>query len=329
MLGEHELIARIRRRAGSPPAWVTLGIGDDAAVIEPERSARIVLTTDSLVEQIHFTRQLTSWRAIGHKALAVNLSDLAAMGAAPRASLLSLALPTDVALADFDELVEGFVTLAGQAGAPLVGGNLTRSPGPVVIDVTAVGSARPRRLLTRSGGRPGDELFVTGQLGAAAAGLALLRAGAARAALDADASACVCRFERPDARVRCGVTVARRRAASAAIDVSDGLADAVHQLAIASKTGAVVDASDVPVHPGAAGWAANAKQDPLALALSGGEDYELLFAVSRRHRRNFFSAIRQSGDLTATRVGRLQAEPGAWLNRDGRLEPLGPGFVHF
>jgi thiamine-monophosphate kinase len=329
MLGEHELIARIRRRAGPPPAWVTLGIGDDAAVIEPERGARIVLTTDSLVEQVHFTRQLTTWRAVGHKALAVNLSDLAAMGAAPRASLLNLALPADVNLADFDELIEGFVALAGQAGAPLVGGNLTRSPGPVVIDVTAVGSARPRRLLTRSGGRPGDELFVTGQLGAAAAGLALLRGGRAGGSLDAEAAACVCRFERPDARVRCGVTVARRRAASAAVDLSDGLADAVHQLAAASQTGAVVDASDVPVHPGAAAWAAGTHQDPLTLALSGGEDYELLFAVSRRQRRNFFSAIRQSGDLTVTRVGRLQGEPGAWLNRDGRLEPLGPGFVHF
>jgi len=329
MLGEHELIARIRRRAGPPPAWVTLGIGDDAAVIEPERGARIVLTTDSLVEQIHFTRQLTPWRAVGHKALAVNLSDLAAMGAAPRASLLNLALPTDVTVEDFDELIEGFLTLAGTAGAPLVGGNITRSPGPVMIDVTAIGSARARRLLTRSGGRPGDELFVTGQLGAAAAGLALLRAGGVRSTLDADSAACVCRFERPDARVRCGVTVARRRAASGAIDLSDGLADAVHQLAGASKAGAVIDASEVPVHPGAMAVAARSNQDPLTLALSGGEDYELLFAVSRRQRRNFLSAVQQSGDLTVTRVGRLQSEPGAWLNRDGRLEPLGPGFVHF
>jgi thiamine-monophosphate kinase len=198
-----------------------------------------------------------------------------------------------------------------------------------MIDVTGIWSARPRRLLTRSGGRPGDELFVTGQLGAAAAGLALLRAGGSGAALDADGSACVCRFERPDARVKCGVTVARRRAASGAIDLSDGLADAVHQLAGASKTGAVIDAADVPVHPGAMAWAARANQDPLTLALSGGEDYELLFAVSRRQRRNFLSAIQQAGDLVATRVGRLRAEPGAWLNREGRLEPLGSGFVHF
>src|SRR5262249_2635780 len=105
MLGEHDLIARIRKRAGPPPPWGTLGIGDDAAAIEPERGARIVLTTDSLVEHVHFTRQLTSWQALGHKALAVNLSDLAAMGAAPRASLLNIALPADAALADFDELI--------------------------------------------------------------------------------------------------------------------------------------------------------------------------------------------------------------------------------
>jgi len=329
MLGEHELIARIRRRAGPPPPWVTLGIGDDAAVIEPERGARIVLTADSLVEHVHFTRPLMSWRAIGHKALAVNLSDLAAMGAAPRASLLNLALPADVALADFDELIEGFVTLAGEAGAPLVGGNLSRSPGPLVVDVTAMGSARPRRVLARGGGKPGDELFVTGRLGAAAAGLAMLREADGKPPLDPDAAECVCRFQRPDARVRCGVTVARRRAASAAIDLSDGLADAVHQLAAASRVGAVIDAGDVPVHRGATAWADRAQRDPLMLALSGGEDYELLFAVSRRQRRNFLSALHQSGGLEVNRIGRLQSEPGAWLNRDGRLEPLGPGFVHF
>ena len=120
------------------------------------------MTTDSLIEDVHFRRAWTAPRAIGHKALAVNLSDLAAMGATPRACLLSLALPPSYALEEFDDLIDGVIALGAESGAPLVGGNLTRSPGPVVVDVTAVGSAHPRRVLTRRGGRPGDLLFVSG-----------------------------------------------------------------------------------------------------------------------------------------------------------------------
>src|SRR5688572_20881981 len=153
-----------------------------------------VVTTDALVEDVHFRRAWSTSQDIGHRALAVNLSDLAAMGATPRAVLLSLALPALLPLDEFDGIVDGFLALATQEGAPLVGGNLTRSPGPLVIDVTAMGAARPRRILRRSGARPGDRLFVTGQLGAAAVGLALRKAGVDVAALDADQRACVLRY---------------------------------------------------------------------------------------------------------------------------------------
>jgi thiamine-monophosphate kinase len=329
-LGERALISRIKSRAGTPPAWVRLGIGDDAAVLEPARGSIDVVTTDSLVEGVHFRRDWTAPAAIGHKALAVNLSDLAAMGAQPRACLLTLALPPDLPLGEFDALVDALVTLAEAAGAPLVGGNLTRSPGPLVVDVTAIGAVGRRKCLTRAGGRPGDDLYVTGRLGAAAAGLAMLNAGLAdRSRLDPMARECVARYEQPDARSRCGLIVGRTRAASACMDVSDGLADAASQLAGASGTGVVLEADDVPIHPGASAWSVSANREALDLALSGGEDYELLFAVPRPKRSRLRAAARLCGDLPFTRVGRLTADPGAWLNRTGRPEPLGPGFAHF
>jgi thiamine-monophosphate kinase len=328
-VGERALIERLRARAGTPPAWVTLGIGDDAAVVEPARGALDVFTTDSLVEGVHFRRDWTSPRDIGHKALAVSLSDLAAMGASPRVVLLSLALPPDLSVADFDDLIDGVVTLAARVKAALVGGNLARSPGPLVVDTTAVGTVRRRRVLARGGGRAGDHLYVTGVLGGAAAGLGLLAGAADRALLDAAELACIERYERPDARLRCGVIVGRNRAASACVDLSDGLADGARQIARASGTGVVIDADAVPVHPGARAWADRAGREPLALALSGGEDYELLFAVPPRRRSRFLGAVRRCPDITVTRVGQLTAGQDACLRRGARLEPLDAGFTHF
>jgi thiamine-monophosphate kinase len=328
-VGEHGLIARLRTLAGASPSSVVLGIGDDAAVLEPARGMLDVLTTDSLVEGVHFRREWTSAAAIGHKALAVNLSDLAAMGAAPRASLLSLALPVDFPLADFDALVGGFVALASASGAALVGGNLTRSPGPLVVDVTAVGGVGRRRMLRRDGARPGDELYVTGRIGAAAAGLAMLQAGQGRDTIDAAGLQCVERYERPQARTRCGHIAGRTRSAAAAMDLSDGLADAARQMARASGVGVVLQASALPIHEGAAAWTSRAGVDPVSFALAGGEDYELAFAVRPRLRSRFLAALRRGGRVEVCRVGLFVAEPGEWLDRQGRREPLGTGFDHF
>jgi thiamine-monophosphate kinase len=328
-IGERALIERIRARAGAPAPWITLGIGDDAAVIVPERGRVDVVTTDSLVEDVHFRREWTDAAAIGHKSLAVNLSDLAAMGASPRAAFLSLALPVTLALGEFDAMIDGFAALAERERVPLAGGNLTRSPQPIVIDVTLIGSAHPRRLLTRSGGRPGDALYVTGSAGGAAAGLAMLRAGVDRASLDEARLDCLRRHERPDARLSSGVQVARNRAASACVDLSDGLADAARRIADASGCGVELDAAAIPVHPGARAWADAAGADPVALAVSGGEDYELLFAVGKRQRRAFFAATARCRGVAFTCVGRLTKERGAWLIRHDRKEPLAEGFAHF
>ena len=244
------------------------------------------------------------------------------MGATPRAVLLSLVLPELLPVADFDALIDGFLALAKATAAPLVGGNITRSPGPLVVDVTAIGSA-PRRVLRRAGGRAGDELYVTGALGAAAAGL-LIRQTANQ---DGDGE-CLRRYERPTPQLRAGRLVARSHTARAAIDLSDGLADGARQLADAASLGVEIDADAVPILPAAAAVAASAGRDALELGLAGGEDYELLFAVGRRQRRGFLGALRRAG-VTATLVGRLVDDRGAILVQSGMRKPLPDGFSHF
>lgn len=304
-LTERALIARLRARVPASPDWVLTGIGDDAAVLAPARGMVEVVTADALVEGIHFRREWSSPADIGHKALAVNLSDLAAMGATPRAALLSLTLPASFPLDDFDALLDGFLALAAQTHTPLIGGNLTRSTGGLHIDVTLTGAVRPRRVLRRSGARPGDRLFVTGRLGAAAAGLA---------ALTRDARAhdeCVTAQRRPSPRLRTGIVVANNRSASACMDLSDGLADAVQQICEASGCGADVDLTKVPVHPSAT----------LEQALTGGEDYELLFAVPRRRTRLFLAAIQQAGEVAVTEIGAC--------TKGSDITPMGEGFRHF
>ncbi len=338
-LGERALIERIRARVPAPPPALVVGIGDDAAVAAGDRGALQVLTTDALVEGVHFDRRFSSPADIGYKALAVNVSDVAAMGGAPRFALLSLMLPGDLPVADLDAIFDGLLEMAGLCGVALVGGNITRSPGPLVIDVTAVGAVRPRKILTRAGGRAGDALYVTGQIGAAAAGLGWLRAhvgaqhqpGGPRVErpADADLAVCVERHCRPEPRVRIGALLGRNRAASACMDLSDGLADAVAQIAVASGTGATLDVSALPVHPGATSWFGAAGQDPITAALEGGDDYELLFSVPRRRRGRLRAAAREARGVAFTRIGELTADRAIVIGRDGRLDPLPAGFTHF
>src|SRR4029077_8914827 len=173
-VSERELVARIQQRLPPTPPWVLVGIGDDAAIVEPERNRAEVLTVDAVVEGVHFDRAFTPPDAIGHRALAVNLSDVAAMGAAPRLALLSMALPSTLPLADYDGIADGLAKLAAAHRLHVVGGNLTRSPGPLIVDVTVIGTVKRRQALTRAGARSGDEIYVSGTVGSAAAGLALL-----------------------------------------------------------------------------------------------------------------------------------------------------------
>jgi thiamine-monophosphate kinase len=324
--GERDLIEAIRARLPAAPSWLSVGIGDDAAVAAPERGALEILTTDGLVESVHFDRRLSPPADIGWKALAVNLSDVAAMGGTPRLALLSIATPDAMTAAEIDALVDGFLALAADAGVTLAGGNITRSPGPLMVDVTVTGYVRPRRVLTRSGGRAGDDLYVTGTIGGAAAGLAWWQqGGAAIAGMDL----CVARHRRPAPRVRIGALLGRNRAASACMDLSDGLADAVRQIAGASGTGADVDAALLPIPAAAREWFVRTGADPERAAMAGGDDYELLFAVPRRARGRLATVVRQARGVAVTRIGALTRDPGLALLRDGVPEPLPSGFVHF
>ncbi len=319
---EAALIGRIRARLQPEPAWLLVGIGDDAAVVEPEPNRVEVLTLDALVEGVHFDRAFTPPEAIGHRALAVNLSDLAAMGAAPRLALLSLALPPSLAIDDFDAIATGIAALAARHRLHVVGGNLTRTPGPLTLDVTAIGTAKRRQVLVRGGARPGDELFVTGTIGAAAAGLGMLREAGVRI------GPCQQRYLYPEPRIRMGALLGRNRAASACMDLSDGLADAVHQVAELSGVGAEVDASALPIEPAARDWFAGRGADPVDAAMTGGDDYELLVAVRPRLKGRLAAAHRH-GDVPLTRIGVCTADRAIVL-RDGQaVRPLPRGYAHF
>jgi thiamine-monophosphate kinase len=326
-IGERALIARIKARV-SMPSWVVIGPGDDAAVIKPQRGAFDVLTTDAQVDGVHFDRRFVPADAIGHRALAVNLSDLAAMGASPRAALLSLALPPALDVATLEQVLDGLLALAARYRVTLIGGNITQTPGPLTLDVTAIGSARPRRVLTRGGARPGDEVYVTGTLGEAAVGLHKLQAATQPAAGWA-ADACVGRYLRPDPRVRAGMLLGRNRAASSCMDVSDGLADCVRQVAEASGVGITLDASAIPTSAEVRDAQSRRGRDPLEPALGGGDDYELFFTVRPAHRGRLRAVCQQLGDLPITRIGVVTRERALLIRHEEGLGALPAGYEHF
>lgn len=342
-LGERRLLARIQSRfekTNRRHEDVVVGIGDDAAVIAPRRNSQTVLTTDAQVEGVHFDRRLATAEDIGFRSLAVNISDLAAMGAAPRWALVSLVLPDDTEVTYVDGIVDGIAQLAEKLGMAVVGGNLTRSPGPLLVDITAVGEVAPRRVLMRGGGRPGDALYVSGTIGAAAAGLEMLRQSTgpkpgpseARAGLEmpTEGNVCIDRYRRPEPRARLGVAIAQAKAARAAMDLSDGLADAATQLADASGCGVELEAAALPIEAAAREWWTRAGLDPVVSALSGGDDYELLIAVPATWRGRLRHATSRVSVPALTQIGTLTKEAGTrLLIRDGRREPLPEGYLHF
>ena len=325
-IGEHAVIEHIRKRVPPLPAGVVTGIGDDAAVVEPDRGALAVVTTDTLVEGVHFDRNHSSPGDIGDKALAVNLSDLAAMGAAPRYALLALSLPADWLVAELEEAVDALLALAARNRTTLIGGDVTASPGPLVIGVTAIGSAKARRVLGRDGARPDDIVYVSGAVGAAAAGLASLQRTAQTGFPPEE---CRRRHRRPEARVALGVALGRNRAARACMDLSDGLGDAVRRIAAASGVGVRLDAEALPVHPEARAWFEAAGLDPVGAALAGGEDYELAFTSPPAFRGRLRHVRRQIGELPITPIGVVTKAREVCLRRDGKDELLPRGYQHF
>jgi thiamine-monophosphate kinase len=338
---EFDFIERIRQRALNHSSLIahhsslSLGIGDDAAVVRQQHGRETVVTADLLIEEIDFRLNTTTPWLLGHKALAASLSDIAAMGARPRHALLSIGLPREIWDSDFvDKMYEGFFALAEKYGVALIGGDVSRSPERIVIDSIVLGETPRRHSILRVGARPGDHIFVTGALGGAAAGLRLLERGERlrrkrpRSSHYRTIEQLLLRQLRPEPRVAWGVLLGEERLATAMIDISDGLSSDLAHLCRSSHVGAIIDASRIPVDPSVINLCGRRALDPLILALHGGEDFELLFTVRPRDlswlpREVYGVPVTYIGDVTND-AGHIRIAEGT---RVWTLEP--GGFHHF
>jgi len=339
--GELALLARIRARAaGAPDSTLRLGIGDDCALLQLRPGEQFAVTTDLSIAGRHFRLDWHTPETIGHRTLARGLSDLAAMGARPVAAFLSLGLPRDLIQSSkrrdpsretwsetwIARFLDGFLSLAEAHQTPLAGGDLAESPIPVA-DIVLTGAVRRGKALLRSGARPGDLLYVTGNLGGAAAGLALLAHAARRSRsarsqaprIPASLKAQLAPHLFPQPRIAQGLWLARRSLATAAIDLSDGLSTDLAHLCNESGVAAEVNAAALPIHPGATE----------AQAIHGGEDYELLFTASPSVRMP-----RSIAGEPVTCIGRVLRKSGnrppVTLITARGLRPLAPqGWEHF
>lgn len=320
---EFDRIRSLLRAAGAdrPDGAGPLGPGDDAAVLEPPDGELLVVGSDLQVEEVHFRRAWVGWETVGWRAATAALSDLAAMAARPLGLLLSAALPPELDRGVLEEIGAGLGRCLDEHGGDLLGGDLSRSPGPVMLDAVGLGAAA--RPVERSGGRPGDELWVTGRLGGSAAAVA------ARSRNLEPEPELVRAFDRPRPRVAEARWLAERIELRAMIDLSDGLAGDAGHLAAASGTAAVVRADRVPLARPLEGWSDRGRA--LRYAAAGGEDFELLLAVGPGGLEEEAGAFADRFDLDLTRVGRLEEGRGViWRDADGReIQPPGGGFDHF
>jgi thiamine-monophosphate kinase len=307
-LAEKALIARIRRQAGNG-ADISLGIGDDCAVLRLPPRHEALVTTDFSLEGIHFRREWHPAESVGHRCLTRGLSDIAAMGGEPRAAFLSLALPRDLPQTWVDGFLRGLLKLAGRFGVGLAGGDTAESPGGVLADIMVLGSVPKGKAILRSGARAGDRIYVSGELGGSAAALHEMMAKPKRKLKPAD-------FPRhffPEPRVQLGRFLRENGLASAMIDVSDGLSTDLVHICEESGVGAEIQAESIP------------REVALNLALHGGEDYELLFTASRSKR----VPARIAG-VPITLIGFITRRREIALIQDGFGRELRPqGWEHF
>src|SRR5215216_4953838 len=283
---EFDFIESLRQRVTLKSEALINGIGDDAAVFRSTAGKETVITADLLVQDVDFRRTTTPPYLLGHKALAVSLSDIAAMGARPLWSLISIGVPENVWQTDFAErLYDGLLDLANRYGVQLIGGDTSRTNENIVIDSIVVGECAAGNAVMRSGARIGDQIFLTGSLGGAAAGLRLIERGAHLAEQnlgDEDSQKLdhiLLRQLRPEPRVGWGIVLGEEGLATAMIDLSDGLSSDLNHLCAASSVGALIDASLLPIDERVVELCGRRALDPLQLALHGGEDFELLFTV--------------------------------------------------
>ena len=346
-MNEFDFIQRLRAQAGSRnhPARLVEGIGDDASVIRQMSGRDLVVTTDLLIEEVDFHRGATSARLLGHKALAVSLSDIAAMGARPFWSFLSIGMPQSDWDTNFkDEFYAGYFALAQHFGVTLAGGDTSESKAGIVVDSMVLGEVQSGAAIKRSGARPGDQIYVTGNLGGAAAGLKLIELGARVSstgsvlAATAQASGApsdddsiqnlLLRQLRPQPRVGWGIVLGEQQLATAMIDLSDGLSSDLNHLCRESNAGATIDAAAIPLDEDVKRLCGRRALDPLALALHGGEDFELLFTVAPE---NVAHLPKKVDGVVLARIGEITAEPNSVRikekNHEWDLRP--EGFEHF
>lgn len=346
-MNEFDFITKIREQARLRGASSDLigGIGDDAAVLKSDAGSNMVMSTDLLIEDIDFRHNSTTPNLLGHKALAVSLSDIAAMGARPRWAMLSLGLQNSIWDSEFaDGFYEGFFELADRFGVKLIGGDISRAPDKTVIDSLVIGQCPPNRAVMRSGAQPGDQIYVTGFLGDAAAGLRLLERGArlqsrgsgeSSGASPEDQRGEVHPIERlllrqlkPEPRVGWGILLGTEQLASAMIDLSDGLSSDLTHLCTESNVGALIDASRIPIDPLVRDVCGRRALDPLMLALHGGEDFELLFAVAPK---DVARLPKKVDGVSICRIGEITGEIGkiGIIEKDRVWDLETRGFDHF
>ncbi len=329
LLGETALIGAMAEVFGPPPPGVVLGIGDDCAAVSLKSIAgNLLWTTDTLVEGVHFSLSYTTLAQLGWKALAVNLSDIAAMGGEPLHALVSLGWPPDRNLAPALELAAGLAQAAREYGVAIIGGDTVASPGGVAVTVTLTGVAPARRMLRRDRARVGDLIYLTGELGEAAAGLLVLKR---RPDLDADLQAAlVTAHLAPKPQLLAGRLLAGQALAAAAIDTSDGVASDLYHLCLASGVGAVIPAAAVPVSPRVLAAAPYLQADPLRLALMGGEDYQLLFTSPPRKAVRLHQAFAGVGLPPPLLLGEIVAGDRVYLiDGASQVDISGAGYDHF
>ena len=322
-LGEFKLIDRIRRQVVDG-AGVQRGIGDDAAVLSLPDGHHLLTSTDLLIEDVHFRRDWTDCEALGHKAVAVNLSDIAAMGGTPHFLYLGLACPGETELDDLNAFLKGALSEAERHNVTLVGGDTCRSPGPWMISVTVEGSCPAHQAIGRDGAQPGDLIMVSGTLGASALALHLLRNG-----MEPE-PALLARHHQPTAQVELGRLLGERRLAKAMIDISDGLAGDLEHILQASQVDGKIEEDRLPLSE-AFRRHVDVQPDLRGLALYGGEDYELLFTVAPEKAAEVV-ALGIKLELSVTTIGTIQEGSGTlWLQgKTGAARPiLVKGYDHF
>ncbi len=333
-LGERGVILRIRNAAGAPASGVAVGIGDDCAVLTLPERAKLLATTDLLLEDIHFRRRSAHPADIGWKAMAVNLSDIAAMGGTPRFALVALACPAETEVEEIEAFYEGMRLAAGPHGVAIVGGDTSRAPDGWIVNLTLLGELEGAPRL-RSGARPGDLIAVTGTLGEAAAGLALLEEAAVGISPDTLDQATRDKVRqahlRPVARVAEGKWLGASPAVRAMIDLSDGLATDLRHVTGESRVGARVHLERLPISSAVRSVAVALGRDPIELAVTGGEDYELLFTADPAAVQGLAPGLEAATGTPLTVIGEVvEARAGVqFVNTRGEPVPLREGFEHF